>query len=279
MDGTTWSGGTAGTREYTTTAASSGGAPSECQSVPDFGNVDNTRAYHTNNVDSLILILGRLKDKARNWFHQHPYLRASYDQNKFRFWLITTHLVGRGLPDFVIIGAMKSGTTSLYRFIVKHPAIVPAAKKEVHYFSIWYKFGELWYRSHFPTNLSRHYFYKRINQKLLWGSKSGLSFSPDGSRQDEGAFAWRKTDRDFAQSRWSCIFPLSSYIEKKQWTIVVWESHWVRKREVRRRESSWSKIRILLLNTTVGIRILPGVFTPSSWKTGSGIMAESSFWF
>ena len=140
--------------------------------MPDFGNVDNTRAYHTNNAGSLILILGRLKDKARTWLRQHPHLRASYHQNKSRFRLITTHLVGRGLPDFVIIGAMKSGTTSLYRFIVKHPAIVPAAKKEVHYFSIWYKFGELWYRSHFPTNLSRRRFYKKTNQKLLSGEAS-----------------------------------------------------------------------------------------------------------
>ena len=85
---------------------------------------------------------------------------------------ITAHLMGGGLPDFIIIGAQKSGTTSLYRFIVKHPAIAPATKKEVHYFSIWYKFGELWYRSHFPTNLSRYNFYKRTNQKLLSGEAS-----------------------------------------------------------------------------------------------------------
>lgn len=67
---------------------------------------------------------------------------------------------------------MKSGTTSLYDFVVKHPAIIPAATKELQYFSILYKFGELWYRSNFPTNLSRHRFYKKTNQKLLSGEAS-----------------------------------------------------------------------------------------------------------
>ena len=120
------------------------------------------------------MILGRLKDKARNWLRQHPHLRASYNQNKFRLRLITTHLVGRGLPDFIIIGAQKSGTTSLYNFVIKHPAIAPATKKELHYFSVQYARGELWYRSNFPTNLSRYNFYKRTNQRLHSGEASPL---------------------------------------------------------------------------------------------------------
>ena len=83
---------------------------------------------------------------------------------------ITSHL--RGLPDFVIIGAQKCGTTSLYHFVVKHPNIAPAFKKEIDYFSTKYRFGEQWYRSHFPTNLSRRYFYKKTKQKLLSGEAS-----------------------------------------------------------------------------------------------------------
>ena len=98
----------------------------------------------------------------------------SYNQNKFRLRLITTHLVGRKLPDFIIIGAQKSGTTSLYDFVIKHPTIAPAAKKELHYFSVQYARGELWYRSNFPTNLSRYNFYKRTNQRLHSGEASPL---------------------------------------------------------------------------------------------------------
>jgi hypothetical protein len=53
-------------------------------------------------------------------------------------------------PDFVIIGAQKSGTTSLYKYMVQHPSVLAASKKEVHYFDIRYQNGDLWYRSHFP---------------------------------------------------------------------------------------------------------------------------------
>ena len=109
--------------------------------------------------------MGYLKDKATKWLHLHPHLHAFYKQDKFR--IITSHF--RELPDFVIIGAQKSGTTSLYDFIVKHPAIAPASKKELDYFSVFYKYGEQWYRSNFPTNLSRYRFYKKTGQKLLSG--------------------------------------------------------------------------------------------------------------
>ena len=117
-------------------------------------------------------MLEYFKDKVRNWLYQHPRLHEFYSQNKFR--IITSYL--RGLPDFVIIGAQKSGTTSLYDFVIKHPAIAPASKKELHYFSILHKFSEQWYCSNFSTNLSRYYFYKKMNQKLLTGEASPTYF-------------------------------------------------------------------------------------------------------
>ena len=109
--------------------------------------------------------MGYFRNKARNWLIRHPRLRAFYRQSEFR--MLTSHL--RVLPDFVIIGAQKSGTTSLYDFVIKHPAIAPASEKEPRYFSTQHKFGELWYRSNFPTKLSRYYFTKRTNHKLLSG--------------------------------------------------------------------------------------------------------------
>ena len=108
------------------------------------------------------------REKIKNWLHQHPHLYAFYKANKFR--LITSPL--RGLPDFVIIGAQKSGTTSLYDFLIRNPAIASASKKEIHYFSLHHNHGKLWYCSNFPTNLSRHYFYKKTNQRLLSGEAS-----------------------------------------------------------------------------------------------------------
>jgi hypothetical protein len=60
----------------------------------------------------------------------------------------------RAEPDFIIIGAQRAGTTSLYTYIVQHPQVLPAFKKEVHWFDINYEKGESWYRSHFPLTIS-----------------------------------------------------------------------------------------------------------------------------
>jgi Sulfotransferase domain len=53
-------------------------------------------------------------------------------------------------PEFLIIGAQKSGTTSLYQYMCQHPSIRPAGKKELHFFDKHYHQGIDWYRSFFP---------------------------------------------------------------------------------------------------------------------------------
>lgn len=60
----------------------------------------------------------------------------------------------RALPDFLIIGAQKAGTTTVYDNLVKHPQVAPADIKEVHFFdNNWHK-GENWYRAHFDIQRS-----------------------------------------------------------------------------------------------------------------------------
>jgi hypothetical protein len=39
------------------------------------------------------------------------------------------------LPNFVVVGAPKCGTTSLYHYLKQHPEIYLPARKELHYFS------------------------------------------------------------------------------------------------------------------------------------------------
>ncbi|MDA3792588.1 MAG: sulfotransferase [Elusimicrobia bacterium] len=56
----------------------------------------------------------------------------------------------RAFPDYLIIGAQKAGTTSLYNYLIQHPSVKPAFKKEIHYFDSRYRRGNLWYRSFFP---------------------------------------------------------------------------------------------------------------------------------
>ncbi|MDE0090647.1 MAG: sulfotransferase domain-containing protein [Thaumarchaeota archaeon] len=56
----------------------------------------------------------------------------------------------RILPDFVVLGAARCGTTTMYDLITSHPNIKPALDKELEYFSTRHSFGALWYRSNFP---------------------------------------------------------------------------------------------------------------------------------
>jgi len=55
----------------------------------------------------------------------------------------------RALPDAVILGAQKSGTSSLHYYLAQHPGVVAPLRKEVHYFDLNHERGEAWYRAHF----------------------------------------------------------------------------------------------------------------------------------
>lgn len=59
---------------------------------------------------------------------------------------------GAGLPNLVVIGAMKCGTTSLHYYLDQHPEIAMSRVKEINFFlegrGHWDK-GVDWYESHF----------------------------------------------------------------------------------------------------------------------------------
>ncbi len=64
---------------------------------------------------------------------------------------VTGERVTGALPDFIVIGAMKCGTTSFYHLLVQHPHVEPAANKELHYFDMFFDEGVEWYRRCFPA--------------------------------------------------------------------------------------------------------------------------------
>ena len=60
------------------------------------------------------------------------------------------------LPDFYIAGVERAGTTTMYDYLQKHPDICPPITKEIGFFNKLYNMRNLnWYRSRFPTLMSR----------------------------------------------------------------------------------------------------------------------------
>ena len=59
------------------------------------------------------------------------------------------------LPDFLIIGAEKGGTSFLYWSLCQHPFVEAAARKELHFFDTrkWVVKGIGWYRAQFPASM------------------------------------------------------------------------------------------------------------------------------
>lgn len=53
-------------------------------------------------------------------------------------------------PDFLVLGAQKAGTTTLYDLLMRHPDTQSARTKEISYFDRFYSYGDAWYRSNFP---------------------------------------------------------------------------------------------------------------------------------
>lgn len=98
--------------------------------------------------------------------------------------LLTADL--RVLPDLVIIGVKRGGTTSLFRDLERHPAmcpLVPSARrlplrenmKGVHHFdgggTSTLTSSTRWYRSHFPTRAS-------VNRRA---GRAGAAFTAEAS--------------------------------------------------------------------------------------------------
>jgi hypothetical protein len=82
---------------------------------------------------------------------------------QFAFRVLTSRL--RTLPDFLIIGAQRCGTTSLYNYLITHPAVFPSFMKETHYFDFNYSKGLTWYKLYFPL-ASQKKQYQKANHQL-----------------------------------------------------------------------------------------------------------------
>ena len=73
----------------------------------------------------------------------------------------------RVLPNFIIIGTVRSGSTSLYYNICEHPAVLSAAYDEIGFFDSNFHLGINWYRSMFPTQKEMEKVRKHTNFAII----------------------------------------------------------------------------------------------------------------
>ena len=89
----------------------------------------------------------------------------------FSFWRRIKNR-DRAKPDFLIVGAQKSGTTFLLSALSESDNLLPSALKEIHYFDINYKKGEDWYCSFFPSRNAMIARQKKVSAKVITGEAS-----------------------------------------------------------------------------------------------------------
>jgi hypothetical protein len=79
---------------------------------------------------------------------------------RFYYLFIKRHFFGitnllRVLPDFFVIGPGRTGTTSLYHYLDQHPSLSKSAYDELGFFDVNFHLGLSWYRSLFPSILTK----------------------------------------------------------------------------------------------------------------------------
>ena len=62
----------------------------------------------------------------------------------------------RVLPDFLVIGAKRCGTTSLFYHLPEHPCISKSPHDNMGFFNDNFHLGVNWYKSFFPTIFTRN---------------------------------------------------------------------------------------------------------------------------
>ena len=83
----------------------------------------------------------------------------------------------RVIPDFLVIGAKRCGTTSLYQHLSEHPCISRSPRDNIGFFNENYHLGINWYKSLFPT-----VFYKK---KMESKNKHCLFFDVTSTYMEE----------------------------------------------------------------------------------------------
>ncbi|GFZ91764.1 tetratricopeptide repeat protein [Okeania sp. KiyG1] len=102
---------------------------------------------HYLNLANILTQQGKIKEASS---YYQKVLSTKLTRNRPEFVKKYGDFIGSGKPDFLIIGTVKGGTSSLYSYLIKHPSILPAVNKELHFFDLNFHQGIDWYSSQFP---------------------------------------------------------------------------------------------------------------------------------
>ncbi|MCB1679470.1 MAG: sulfotransferase domain-containing protein [Halioglobus sp.] len=117
-----------------------------------------------------------------NYLKSFDSLKAAVWKAVIAFGRVTRN--NRDLPSFIIIGAQKAGTTSLFSYLSQHPELMPSIKKEIHFFDggryPWVDGNpraEAWYRAQFPYQSSK------TRRKKTFEASPFYLFNPETPRR------------------------------------------------------------------------------------------------
>jgi hypothetical protein len=78
------------------------------------------------------------------------------------------------LPNFLIVGVQRGGTTSLYNYLIMHENIIGASTKEIHFFDNNFHRGISWYQSQFENSSDT----KNTNESITGEASPYYIFHP-----------------------------------------------------------------------------------------------------
>jgi len=102
---------------------------------------------------------------------------------KIRYNFLQRHVYGitassRILPDFIVIGFGKAGTTTLYHYLGEHPCIMKSSHDHLGFFDSNFELGLNFYKSFFPTQSTKNKILKKHGKFLTYDVTASYIKSP-----------------------------------------------------------------------------------------------------
>ena len=124
---------------------------------------------------NLVLSPENKLSKTKLWLLSNP----KFNPYKFSLKKFYRNLTSssRVLPDFIIIGAGRAGTTALYTYLIQHPSIITASTDndepvaDLHFFEYMISDKISWYKSHFPRKSKNSFITGEFTSTYMYHKK------------------------------------------------------------------------------------------------------------